>query len=78
EWDIIYYALALKRRGSPIHSPNPPTEQPIEYRKEGFSIGDVILLDSGGYIDFHFNTCVPADSPFNGHPTDIPEGFSPM
>ncbi|KIM38801.1 hypothetical protein M413DRAFT_447513 [Hebeloma cylindrosporum] len=78
EWDIIYYALALKCRGSPIHRPNPPTAQPIEYRKEGFSIGDVILLNFGGYVDFLFNTCVPADSPFNGRPRNIPEGFSPI
>ncbi|KIM38805.1 hypothetical protein M413DRAFT_447516 [Hebeloma cylindrosporum] len=78
EWDIVYYALALKGRGSPIHAPNPPMEQSIQYRKGGYSIGDVILFNIQGFVDFHFNTCVPADSPLNGHPDDIPPGYSPL
>ncbi|KIM38818.1 hypothetical protein M413DRAFT_447528 [Hebeloma cylindrosporum] len=78
EWDIMYYALGLQGRGSPIHTPDPPNAQPVEYRKQGFSIGDVILLSSRGRVDFHFNTCVPAGSPFNGRPKHIPQGFSPL
>ncbi|KIM38792.1 hypothetical protein M413DRAFT_75442 [Hebeloma cylindrosporum] len=74
----MYHALALKGRGSPIHVAGPPMEQPIQYRMEGYAIGDVMLFDILGYVDFHFNACVPADSPFNGHPDDIPEGFSPL
>ncbi|KIM38053.1 hypothetical protein M413DRAFT_448086 [Hebeloma cylindrosporum] len=78
EWDTMYYALALKGRGSPIHTPNTALEYPTEYRKVGHSIGDVILFDIRGFVDFHVNICVPGDSPLNGLPRDIPEGFSPI
>ncbi|KIM36662.1 hypothetical protein M413DRAFT_77942 [Hebeloma cylindrosporum] len=74
----MYYALALKGRGSPIHQPDPTLELPIHYRRVGYSIGDVILLGSRGNFDFHFNTCVPADSPLNAPPEEIGEGFSPL
>ncbi|KIM36152.1 hypothetical protein M413DRAFT_78610 [Hebeloma cylindrosporum] len=45
---------------------------------QGYSIGDVILFDSRGFVDFLFNICVPADSPLNGLPVHIPDGFSPL
>ncbi|KIM38819.1 hypothetical protein M413DRAFT_237947 [Hebeloma cylindrosporum] len=78
EWDTMYYALALKGRGSPIQTAGTPLEYSIEHRIAGYSIGDVVLFDSRGFVDFHFNACVPLDSPLNGHPDDIPEGFSPL
>ncbi|KIM36661.1 hypothetical protein M413DRAFT_449006 [Hebeloma cylindrosporum] len=77
-WNTMYYALALKGRGSPVHHPDPAQEHHIYYRRAGYSIGDVILLGDRGNFDFHFNTCAPADSPLNAPPEEIPEGFSPL
>ncbi|KIM36711.1 hypothetical protein M413DRAFT_449046, partial [Hebeloma cylindrosporum] len=78
EWDMLYYPLALKGRGSPIQNPDMQLNYPIEHRMVGYSIGDVILFDTRGFVDFEFNIFVPADSPLNGMPQDIPETFSPM
>ncbi|KIM35848.1 hypothetical protein M413DRAFT_325701 [Hebeloma cylindrosporum] len=77
-WDMLYYPLALKGRGSPIQRPDMQLNYPIEHRMVGYSIGDVILFDTRGFVDFEFNIFVPADSPLNGMPQDIPEMFSPM
>ncbi|KIM36659.1 hypothetical protein M413DRAFT_449003 [Hebeloma cylindrosporum] len=75
-WNTMYYALALKGRGSPVHHPDPALQHPIHYRRAGYSIGDVILLGDRGNFDYHFNVCVPAESPLNA--PRLPEGFSPL
>ena len=71
EWDTMYYPLALKGRGSPIQTPDVQLNYPIEHRMMDYSMWDVILLDFWGFIDFQFNTFVPADSPLNGLLQDI-------
>ncbi|KIM38021.1 hypothetical protein M413DRAFT_448063 [Hebeloma cylindrosporum] len=78
EWHSLYHALALKGRGTPLIYPNPELQQPIEYRKIGHSIGELIIFNIRGFVDLHFNICVPIDSPLNGLPGDIPQGFSPL
>jgi hypothetical protein len=77
-YDVQYYPLALKGRRSPIQTPDMQLNYPIEHRMAGYSIGDVILLDFRGFIDFQFNAFVPTDSPLNRLPQDIPEILSPL
>jgi hypothetical protein len=49
---------------------------PIEYRRQGLSIGDVGIITPLGAFDFLFNIFQPADHPINRG--CVPRGFFPL
>ena len=49
---------------------------PIEYRRNGVSIGDVGILYRTGGFTFLFNIFLPADHPINEG--RVPNGFLPL
>jgi hypothetical protein len=49
---------------------------PIEYRRQGLSIGDVGIITSIGEFDLLFNIFYPADHPINDRM--VPMGFLPL
>ena len=72
--EIYYNQLLSQKRGSPLWIPGPGTQLPIEYRKEGISIGDVGIITNVGRFDFLFNICQPAGGAINRR--GVPEPFS--
>jgi hypothetical protein len=74
--EIYYHQLLTKKRGSPLWVPGPGTQLPVEYRRQGISIGDVGIITSTGEFDFLFNLFHPADHPINGG--FVPQTFSPL
>ena len=76
--EIYYYQLLTRKRGSPLWIPGPGSQLPIEYRRQGISIGDVgIIVAQSGEFDFLFNILQPADHPINAS-KGVPESFSPL
>jgi hypothetical protein len=49
---------------------------PVEYRRQGISIGDVGIITSTGTFDFLFNIFLPANHPINIG--NVPQTFSPL
>jgi len=49
---------------------------PIEYRRQGISIGDVGIITSTGEFDFLFNILQSPEHAINGGL--VPRGFSPI
>lgn len=68
--------LLIKKRGYPLWVPGPGQLLPIEYLREGISIGDVGIISSLGTFDFLFNIFQPADHPINRG--RVPRDFSPV
>uniref|UniRef100_A0A8H7XST8 Uncharacterized protein n=1 Tax=Psilocybe cubensis TaxID=181762 RepID=A0A8H7XST8_PSICU len=74
--EIYERQLSLKGRGLPLWIPEPNRRLPINYRKDGVSIGDVGIITPSGGFSFLFNICLPADDPINlGR---VPEDFVPI
>ena len=59
--EIYYHQLLIKKRGSPLWIPGPGMQLPIDYRRQGISIGDVGIVTHSGGFDFLFNIFQPAD-----------------
>ncbi|KAF4612514.1 hypothetical protein D9613_012769 [Agrocybe pediades] len=74
--NIYFRNLVGKGRGSPLWLPEPSYNMPIEYQREGVSIGDVGVLLASGSFNFFFNIFLPSNHPFNQGNT--PEGFVPL
>ena len=74
--EIYYSHLLTKKRGSPLWIPGPGMQLPIEYRRQGISIGDVGIITESGGFDFLFNIFLPADHPI--HVRGVPESFCPL
>ena len=72
--EIYYNQLLTKGRGSPLWIPGPGTQLPLEYRKQGISIGDVGIITRSGRFDFLFSILQPANSAINNR--GVPESFS--
>ncbi|TFK34416.1 hypothetical protein BDQ12DRAFT_581555, partial [Crucibulum laeve] len=53
------------REGYPLWHPTPSQMLPIEYRKEGVSIGDFGIVNSDGGFDYIFNIWLPSTHPAN-------------
>ncbi|KAJ7181593.1 hypothetical protein C8R43DRAFT_969592 [Mycena crocata] len=64
--------------GYPLWCPGPNLSEhlPVEYRKDGVSIGDIGLIRDG-LFDFVFNFLRPANHPINGRGNFTPDGFVP-
>ena len=73
DFEIYYDQLLLRKRGSPLYLPGPLRNLPIEYRRTGCRIGDIGILYSNGFFDYHFNIFVPAYHPINRG--RVPQGF---
>jgi hypothetical protein len=74
--EIYSDQLLTKKRGYPLWVPGPGMQLPIEYRRQGISIGDVGIITSTGEFDFLFNIFHPANHPINRGL--VPPGFSPL
>jgi len=74
--EIYYYQLLTKKRGSPLWIPGPGMQLPIEYRRQGISIGDVGIITQSGGFDFLFNIFQPAGHPVNVR--GVPGSFCPL
>jgi hypothetical protein len=68
--------LLPKKQGFPLWLPQPNSNLPEEYRKDGVGIGDVGIITSQGFFDFLFNICRPSDHPINRN--RVPENFMPL
>jgi len=75
--EIYYYQLLTKKRGSPLWTPGPGMQLPIEYRRQGISIGDVGIITQSGGFDFLFNIFQPAGHPINVQ-RGVPASFCPL
>jgi hypothetical protein len=75
--DLYARILLTKRIGYPLWVPEPST-YPVEYPREGVSIGDVGVITFDGHFDFIFNICLPSDHPINllAPPFFEPVGFN--
>ncbi|KAJ7741108.1 hypothetical protein B0H16DRAFT_50810 [Mycena metata] len=76
ECEIYCNQLLRRRRGFPLHVPEPQENLPPEYREHGVQIGDVGRITPEGIFDFFFNIYLPADHPVNDN--DVPEDFCPL
>ena len=74
--EIYFSQLLTKKRGFPLWVPGPNRRLPIEYRRQGISLGDVEIINSLGVFCFLFNIFHAADHPINGGL--VPRGFSPL
>ena len=63
--EIYCSQLLTKKRGFPLWVPGPGRQLPIEYRRQGISIGDVGIFTPTGVFDFLFNIFQPANHPIN-------------
>ncbi|TFK38870.1 hypothetical protein BDQ12DRAFT_83332 [Crucibulum laeve] len=68
----IEQMLPLKH-GYPLWLPEPDFNLPLEYRREGISIGDVGIITPDGGFDFLFNIWLSSTHSIN--PRDLPESF---
>ncbi|ESK82294.1 hypothetical protein Moror_15469 [Moniliophthora roreri MCA 2997] len=50
---------------------------PLEYRKQGVSIGDVGAINDQGGFEYFFNILLPAHHPCN-QAGGVPDGFTPL
>ncbi|KDR70741.1 hypothetical protein GALMADRAFT_882546 [Galerina marginata CBS 339.88] len=66
----------MKNRGSPMWIPEPNNNLPIEYRRNGTTVGDVGIITESGSFDFLFNICLPSEHPINEG--CVPKGFVPI
>ncbi|KAJ7762066.1 hypothetical protein DFH07DRAFT_418293 [Mycena maculata] len=76
ESEIYCSQLLRRRRGFPLYEPGPQRNLPVEYRRNGVSIGDVGRVTPEGVFDFFFNIYLDAHHPINAN--DVPEGFCPL
>ncbi|KAF8185697.1 hypothetical protein BJ912DRAFT_972891 [Pholiota molesta] len=74
--NIYQRHLATKGRGVPLWIPEASESLDLDYRREGLSIGDVIMLTAYGGYNLLFNICQPPDHPYNID--SVPEGFTPL
>ena len=74
--EIYFSQLLTQKRGCPLWAPGPNKRLPIEYRRQGISLGDVGFITSMGEFWFLFNIFHPADHPINRGL--VPRGFSPL
>ena len=74
--EIYASQLLIKKRGYPLWVPGPGRQLPIEYRREGITIGDVGIINPLGDFDFLFNVFQSANGPINRGL--IPQNFSPL
>ena len=74
--DIYAQHLASKKRGFPLWIPEPNRNLPLEYQRQGISIGDVGIITPSGGFSFLFNICLPGYDPVN--PSELPEGFAEL
>jgi hypothetical protein len=74
--EIYSSQLLTKKRGFPLYIPGPGMQLPIEYRRQGITIGDIGIITSLGAFDFLFNIFQPADHPINRE--GVPRGFLPL
>jgi len=74
--EVYSSQLLTKKRGYPLWVPGPGMQLPIEYRRQGVSIGDVGIITPTGKFDFLFNIFLPAHDPINDGM--VPQGFTPL
>ena len=74
--EIYSSQMLTKKRGYPLWVPGPGRQLPIEYRREGITIGDVGIITPLGAFDFLFNIFQSANDPINRGLT--PQNFSPL
>ncbi|KAJ6614151.1 hypothetical protein B0H10DRAFT_1699531, partial [Mycena sp. CBHHK59/15] len=63
--------------GYPLWDPQPASDLPLEYRKQGVRIGDVGFITPNGGFYFLFNICVPSTDPINSQ-NGVPDDFEPL
>ena len=76
DYNIYYYQLLAKQRGSPMWIPGPDLNLPTEYWREGIRIGNVGILYCSEGFGFLFNIFLPVDHPINEG--RAPPGFEPL
>ncbi|KAF8996581.1 hypothetical protein BDZ89DRAFT_970972 [Hymenopellis radicata] len=62
--------------GYPLWIPEPDAGLPVEYQREGVTIGDLGLLTAGGGFDFILNVHLDAHHPVNAG--NVPPDFMPL
>ncbi|KAJ7841296.1 hypothetical protein B0H13DRAFT_1649247 [Mycena leptocephala] len=68
--------LLRQGRGFPLYTPGPPGNSPVEYQRNGVSIGDVGRITADGVFDFFFNIYLDAEDPINAD--FVPDDFVPL
>ncbi len=74
---VAYRQLLMRSgHGYPLWIPEPDAGLPVDYQREGVTIGDLGLLTAGGGFDFIFNVHVDAGHPVNAG--GVPPDFVPL
>ncbi|KAJ7672372.1 hypothetical protein DFH06DRAFT_91349 [Mycena polygramma] len=74
--EIYCSHLLRQKRGVPLYVPEPHSNLPEAYRRDGIALGDVGRVTPEGIFDFFFNVFLPPEHPTNLNRT--PDDFSPM